>query len=54
MKGVKQEMNVFRDRLTRVEMKADSAHQRLDDYFKKVGEPLRSSGKSIIKDADGD
>ena len=42
MKGVKQEMNVFRDRLTRNEMKVDSAHQRLDDYFKKVGEPTRA------------
>lgn len=43
MKGVKQEMNTFRDRLTRTEMKVDSAHQRLDDYLKKVGEPVRST-----------
>lgn len=42
LKGVKQEMNIFRDRLTRAEMKVDSAHQRLDDYLKKVGEPSRS------------
>lgn len=50
LKNVKQEINVFRDRLTRAEMKVDSAHQRLDDYFKKIGEPIRS----IRSDLDGD
>jgi len=49
LKGVKQEMNVFRDRLTRVEMKADSAHQRLDDFLDKVGEPLRKIRKDDEK-----
>ena len=45
VKGVKQEMGGFRDRLIRVEMKADSAHQRLDDYLDKVGEPVRRPKK---------
>lgn len=52
MKGVKQEMNTFRDRLTRAEMKVDSAHQRLDDYLKKVGEPIRA--RSAEKNSDGE
>lgn len=54
LKGVKQEMNVFRDRLTRAEMKVDSAHQRLDDYLKKVGEPIRSSNRPNDKISNGD